>query len=452
MTKALLRQAVSNIVTLQHPGRTLVGEEMSKWLESAGIHHATLNTRTGLAIGFGQDGLRAITNLTVKMRSDSLRFLRGITFSALADAITNKVIEQFGAPGAAPVSDEATVKFEADIAAWFEREAHSRQYFIACSIIPDRAPPFSIGPVTFVHANDFTGHSLGMQPDNAISQLTLDGLGRDMAVAGASWIAIVEIDGCHPSRSSELADLSVDVAIAAIQLAIPKNFSDRMARITARSFPAWRTNISRSGGQLHGGLHNTRPALGLPPAQFEYFIANAKATFSGAGTCLAAFISGSGVLPVLKQAWSDAAYWFHEALAEPLDTIATAKLETSVEVLLRAEKTSGSSTRMRKAFKATYGLTGKDPISPNSVVSVDQFIKSVVGARSQVLHGTYSTLMQELVAERNDLTAVVWRLLVKYAESIELYSAEASATDEIDEFLKWMESKRTVANGAPPGP
>lgn len=36
-------------------------------------------------------------------------------------------------------------------------------------------------------------------------------------------------------------------------------------------------------------------------------------------------------LPFLEQAWCDGAYWMREAFAEPIETIAVAKLETSIE-------------------------------------------------------------------------------------------------------------------------
>jgi hypothetical protein len=66
------------------------------------------------------------------------------------------------------------------------------------------------------------------------------------------------------------------------------------------------------------------------------------------------FTSGTFRLPLLEQAWCDAAYWLHEALAEQIDAIAIAKLETALEVLLRAENNSGSNQRLLAILKTFF--------------------------------------------------------------------------------------------------
>ena len=58
----------------------------------------------------------------------------------------------------------------------------------------------------------------------------------------------------------------------------------------------------------------------------------AAPVFAAVGNVVRSFTSGSFRLPVLEQAWRDAAYWLHQALAETIDTIAIAKLETALEV------------------------------------------------------------------------------------------------------------------------
>ena len=56
-------------------------------------------------------------------------------------------------------------------------------------------------------------------------------------------------------------------------------------------------------------------------------------------------------------------YWLHQALAESIDTIAIAKLETALEVLLRAESSRGSEQRMLEILSAffTWGRTIPSP-------------------------------------------------------------------------------------------
>ena len=55
------------------------------------------------------------------------------------------------------------------------------------------------------------------------------------------------------------------------------------------------------------------------------------------GRRLSAYLEATSVVPDLDEAWCNVMYWFHEAMAECLDTVAVAKLETSIEVLFRAE-------------------------------------------------------------------------------------------------------------------
>ncbi|MDT7953556.1 MAG: hypothetical protein RQ966_18805 [Acetobacteraceae bacterium] len=451
MITKLLGGAVAAFTTQQHPGHLLEGDAALDWLQGGGLRYATISVKTGAATGFGPQGIAAVSELTRAIRRASPRYQRGIGHAALAEAIARLVIAQSGTVPATSISDEAAAAFEAALATWFDKEAVPRRHFIPCSLLPDRAAPLAVGPVTFVHAADFRAHPLGVAAaDHVLAELGLGNLQRAMAERAAAWLAIVEIDGCHPSRSLELADLSVDVAIAALQLVIPKNFSEGMARITGRTLPPWRGDLSLVAGQLKPGSTNLQPGRTLSGAAFSAMLAGAAPLIAAAGHCLTAFVTGQGALPKLQQAWCDAAYWFHEGLVEPLDTVAAAKLETTVEVLLRAESTKGSSDRMRQAIQAVAGLTRKEPIAPGSAVTVDRFVTWLVGARSQVLHGTLSTLMAELGPERGSLTAFAHTLLVAFALQLAGYASAMAPTDEIGALLAWIEAQQSPA--LPPGP
>jgi hypothetical protein len=87
------------------------------------------------------------------------------------------------------------------------------------------------------------------------------------------------------------------------------------------------------------------------------------------GNRLRSFTTGSFRLPKLEQAWCDAAYWLHQGLGEPLDSIAVTKLETAIEVLLHAESSSGSEKRIIAAMETFYGLKPDDPVTPFSEIT-----------------------------------------------------------------------------------
>jgi phage terminase Nu1 subunit (DNA packaging protein) len=53
----------------------------------------------------------------------------------------------------------------------------------------------------------------------------------------ANWLARVAVEGCEQKRAEELAELAVDLAIVALQLAAPQYDTRSMARLDARRGP-----------------------------------------------------------------------------------------------------------------------------------------------------------------------------------------------------------------------
>lgn len=450
MIKPLLQAAIDTLVTRKHPGHMLVGDEAIAWLAGAGLGHGKIDTATGDATGFGPEGMAAVGALAKAIRGPSAAYRRGASYPTFAAAVADQVIATSRA-NSPPAVDDATVqRFEADLAAWWNTIAGQRRHFIPCAMLPDVADDVVVGPVTFVHASRVVGHPLGLAQDHALTELAWENIERALAERSAAWIAVVDVDGCHPNRSTEIADLAVDVAITAVQLLVPVVYSRLMARITARTAPPWRGNLTVSDGEVSPGIQNNLPALGLTGAAFSEMTSHGRTILDAAGRRLATFVAGQGPLPSIDQAWCDAAYWFHEGLAEPLDTIAAAKLETAVEVLLRSTSSKGSGKRMRQAIEAVTGLMPKDPIAPGSAVNVDEFAKSLVGARSQVLHGTFSTLTAELAPERSSLTGFAHLLLMTFAIQIEAFAVSTSAADDVETLLRWIGARRAASTNPPP--
>ncbi|WP_375462119.1 hypothetical protein [uncultured Enterovirga sp.] len=173
-------------------------------------------------------------------------------------------------------------------------------------------------------------------------------------------------------------------------------------------------------------------------------------TLSSAGKRISSFVAGAGTLSALQMAWCNAAYWFHEALAEPLTTVAIAKLETAVENLFGSPSLGESNSRIRKALKGLFGLEPQDSIVPGSTVTVSAFVKDIVEARSRILHGNWSTLTEELAMGRGDVAAFARELLVNYTETLGLYAASGSPVDEALQFLNWIEMQRATKASPPP--
>jgi len=218
-----------------------------------------------------------------------------------------------------------------------------------------------------------------------------------------------------------------------------------MARMTGRTLPVFNQAASRSDGHLSFGTTNNQPGLAFGPGVPDKFVAEARAELSSVGNRITSFVSGGGPLAALEQAWPDAAYWFHEALAEPLDTIAVPKLETAIEVLIRSENTKGSKARIEKVIRAFYGKAPSDLITPQSQTTVADFAKGFVRDRSRILHGTWSTLTHPLHGSRPELTDLTRALLILYTVTLDDYATSATPTDSIDELVAFANSKRMAA-------
>ena len=176
-------------------------------------------------------------------------------------------------------------------------------------------------------------------------------------------------------------------------------------------------------------------------ARCPIILQKAAPIFTAVGNVVHSFASGSFRLPVLEQAWCDAAYWLHQALAESIDTIAIAKLETALEVLLRAESSRGSEQRMLEILSAFFDLGPDDPIAPRSLLSARQFARNIVRDRSRILHGTWSTLNARGM-DRAGMEGFVVSVLRTAVIELEAYAHSAGPADDIDEFLSWMRRRK----------
>ena len=167
----------------------------------------------------------------------------------------------------------------------------------------------------------------------------------------------------------------------------------------------------------------------------------AAPVFAAVGNVVRSFTSGSFRLPVLEQAWCDAAYWLHQALAETIDTIAIAKLETALEVLIRTESSRGSEQRMLEILSAFFELGSDDPIAPGSPLSARQFARNVVRDRSRILHGTWSTLNARGI-DRAGMEGFVVTVLRTAVIELQAYAHSAGPADDVDEFLSWVRQRK----------
>lgn len=354
-------------------------------------------------------------------------------------------IESFVGRDPSTVERDDAIALVAYFEKWFSGRAAPRRVFVPCVISRTPAERFEIGPVTFefidaLSTSDFYLYSSG---DPALGRRGFDDLVQWMREGGGDWLARVSVNGCEQKRAEQIAEFAVDLVIVALQLVAPNYETRSMARLDARRGMSEKRTLSEANGFESASWTRNEPGLVIGPGTLHHLLKTYLHIFAAVGNVVRSFASGSFRLPTLERAWCDAAYWFYQALAESLDTIAIAKLETALEVLLRSESSSGSKRRILKILQAFFNLEPDDPIQPEAYLNAEDFAQKVVADRSKILHGTWSTLNPRGI-DRAGMEDFVASVLRKAVLELEAYSHSIDPADDIDEFLRWVGQRKTT--------
>jgi hypothetical protein len=389
-------------------------------------------------------GYRAFIDLTAALLDRFPEMERGAFYDEIQTEMLSYMETYLGREPSALENVEAealAVHFEK----WFADKASSRHVFVPCAISRTPAPRFEIGPVTFdfidrVTTSDFCRQDCRDAPG-------FHALVRWMREQDADWLARVTVDGCEQRRAQEIAELAVDLVIVALQLAAPNLDTRNMTRLDARRGTSQKHTLSEAHGHYNAGWTRKEPGMAIGHGTLADILEKTQPTVRAVGNVVRSFASGSFRLPVLERAWCDAAYWFHQALAESIGTIAVAKLETALEVLVRSENSTGSKRRVLEILNIFYGLGPDDTVSSGSLLSVREFARNVVRDRSRILHGTWSTLNARGI-ERAGMEGFVSNVLRTAVIELEAYARSTGPNDNIDEFLLWVQQRKMTS--APP--
>lgn len=453
-------------------------ESLSELLERNDIHNASINLQTLTATGFSRAGIKSIADLAKTFRPASGQNSHKASNATLSKFIAGEVISRWQTSSVTSLTAADFDGLHAAIDEWFAQQTAVRQHVVPCTLFPHRIDSFTVGPVTFYHLHDFPTKSFGISREEFWPK-PLPPLKRwarevwaalrgrraidpkpggfqfaqliDMAIQRhAPWMALVEVPGRAKEESIATADLAADIALSAVQLISPGADMRGLARATGRAAPVWRADISiESGGSLSTGTRNRLPALARAPELIAAHIASAQPLLDSMGRRLSAYLSATSPLPDLDEAWCNAAYWYHEALAESLDTVAVAKLETAIEVLFRAESMSGSKQRLLDSFDAIFGLKDSDQVNPPNPVTVEQLVVAITTARSRVLHGTWPTLHNDLPTAKGkpavtygDVEFLTRMLLVQFSLQMDDYLKAGETEDTTESLIAWIKAER----------
>ncbi|WP_156437500.1 MULTISPECIES: hypothetical protein [Burkholderia] len=413
-------------------------------LRREGIGHVR-ETATGV-IAIRIPGHHALTGLADCVFDQIPGMKRGAIYADVEAELFSFIESYVGRDPSSIGAIDAEALF-AHLTNWFAVRAIPRRVFVPCLITRTPAPRFEIGPVTFefsgrVATSDFYPESRG--DEEVFDRHVFDEIVKWMRDEDAYWLARVHVDGCERKRAEEIAELAVDLVIVGLQLAQPYLDTRTMARLDARRGTSQKRTLSEADGSFSGGWARKDPGMSIGHGTLPEIIRLAAPIFIAVGNVVCSFAAGSFRLPVLEQAWCDAAYWFHQGLAESIDTIAITKLETALEVLVRAESSKGSERRMSQILSAFFGLEPDDPIAPGSTLTARQFARNVVRDRSRILHGTWSTLNVRGI-DRAGMEGFVGTVLRTAVIELEAYVHLAQQSDDIDYFLDWVGHRRATS-------
>jgi hypothetical protein len=434
----LLRRIAHNLATSPLPP----GQVIEDHLRAAGLARARRSPDA--LIGILRPGIDAFSELSEKMFCKSPKMERGTAFTNYQDEFFSVLLSEYFGRSPTSIVDDDVIHVEKNLADWFSNRVSKRTNFVPCMISPWPSPRFSVGPVSFIFLEEVVTSEYYPR-DRASTEMTVfdfDKLLTAMRTERAHWLAIVDVEDCDQQRALEVGVLAVDLAIVALQLAAPYMGTKNMSRLATRRGPGMKLTLSVSDGHYSTGWSNTEPGTAIGNGYLGQIVRETAPLVTAVGNCIRSFTTGSFRLPRLEKAWCDAAYWLHQGLAEPVDSIAVAKLETAIEVLFRAESTSGSQTRMMAALETFYGLKADDHIHSDSQITAKQFAKGFVQDRSRVLHGTWSTLNSRLSASRDALENLSITLVRASAVELDLYVQSTSATDDVKDFLAWVKARR----------
>jgi hypothetical protein len=435
----LLRRIVEQLAERPAPNGPLTQEH----LRAAGFARATLRSQ-GLA-GILRPGYEHFTTLTELMFCRSPKIERGATFSAYQNEFFDLLLSSYLGRDPRAIVEADAVAVEDHLSSWFADRATTRTFFIPCAITPAPSPRFAIGSIKFIFVDDIA-KSEYISIAGVSWAATFENLAAEMRKERAHWLAAVEVQDCDRDRGQEVGELAVDIGLVAFQLAQPYLGTRNMSRLAARRGLITKQTLSvAADGDPSGGLSVLDAGMSIGQGYLGQIVQDSGPLITSVGHRVRAFTTGSFRLPKLEQAWCDAAYWLHEGLAEPRDSIAVTKLETAIEVLLRAESKRGSERRIISAMDTFYALRPEDPITPNSSVTTKAFARRFVDDRSRVLHGTVSTLNVRMADSRDSLENLVTTLVRATVQELDLYLQSPSPADDTDAFLSWIKARRRNA-------
>jgi hypothetical protein len=393
---------------------------------------------TNVAYGLARAAWSDLHKLTKSFFTIIPGVKRKISYDELALFLSSHITSTYYIKKDVILQAEDIANVEQAIISWLEQTCSARQVYVPCLINTSPARSFAIGPVIFDHLDNFTKPAAATPEFDPFPEIY-----NRMRDEDCLWMATISLPPCSDAYGYKLADLCVDIALTGFQLVIPLHYSKSVCRMHSKRMSNATIHTTVANGAL-GQNHSTAHAgFWLGSGSIEEFITHNPKLLGSVGERLEVYTTNATAVPELEMAWCDAAYWFHEGVAEPVDSIATCKLETALEVLLRGTNGSNAREVFKLATRFAFEIDDDEEIFKSPAVIAKDFIDQIWNVRSRILHGTLSTLDTEAAGIRAQLEKFVGIMLQVYTLELSNYIRQPKRHDDIKSFFAWSEVHRT---------
>jgi len=334
-------------------------------------------------------------------------------------------------------------------------------YFPARVFDQDDVGTFEVGPVTFFRREDWldkveqvSSTPLPWKPEvldhwargegrwKKCNVKNVDGFFRKppkrdvaddvvRAIGPCRWVIVVAVEGQERERAKECASVAATVALESLGLTLdPENH---------RSFrgPGHETQVRmyyglsqfEGAGDFNSSTSIDNPRVGGRPGAQAGFLHDTRKLRAAVGHALQAFVdvTPKGSVPLLKQRWVEAMYWFGQARREKNDFIALVKLGIGLDILAKGGKAKG-------ILRLCCTILGKD--KTDVVTSDGMELGALVSklyddGRSQIAHGGRLALLHELPVPLSLADGLTSQILVGYVACLAKYQGPDKSEDFI---------------------
>lgn len=357
------------------------------------------------AYGFLSEATEEIHKTAIHIRRETPTLRKNCNINWLCEKIATWILKKYATTPENTITANTPKELISDLIEDLERITHSKTHFIPCNILEGISDDFHIGPVTFVHKTSKT-----LKNNKNIKSESFKKFLKHLKKNNTHWVAIVPTQPTEAAHSITLANTAVDLAISSLQLCIHHLNCQHMGRTMRGLRPTTSNQLFTTGEEETPSYFDGHPfySYRLYSHDLVETLESNREILEPAGYLIKKFLEGSEDRVV--QGCIDSLYWYHEAICENIDTIAIAKHEISAEILYPEGNPRGSQRRITEAIFSQLNLNQaqKDEYASE----LNNHIKKIITARSKILHGTASTLANDLELSR-ETAAQLSRFLLR---------------------------------------